>query len=252
MDTGKSVSELLGLGKKEMVVLVGGGGKTTLLSVLARELADAGRKVLVTTTTRTFVPSGLEGVPRVFSPGGHSLIEKLLLASRDSDVVLAGSEIDGAGKIRGIVKEEVDRVFREAFDVVLVEGDGARGHCFKAPRSHEPVIPTLATLVIPVVGADCLRKPLSESCFHAPDVIALLTGLEPGEIVDEAAVARVLLHPAGYRKRIPRGSRWVPFINKIDLPDCRDKALALACLLRQQGVERVVVGSARRRVAFSI
>ncbi len=51
------LKEALGLRDGEMVSLIGAGGKTTTLLQLAKELRDAGKKVLVTTTTKIFKPS---------------------------------------------------------------------------------------------------------------------------------------------------------------------------------------------------
>ena len=46
-----------------------------------------------------------------------------------------------------------------------MEGDGAKGKSFKAPREYEPVIPIETTLVIPVLGVDALGQPLDEAHF---------------------------------------------------------------------------------------
>ena len=49
------LSHALRIHPKEVVVLVGGGGKTTLMFRLADELAASGRRVVTTMTTRIFV-----------------------------------------------------------------------------------------------------------------------------------------------------------------------------------------------------
>jgi len=46
-----SLSEALGLQRREMISLTGAGGKTTLMFRLAKELSLAGKKVITTTTT---------------------------------------------------------------------------------------------------------------------------------------------------------------------------------------------------------
>ena len=47
----------INLTKKEIISFVGGGGKTTTMFSLAEELKAMGKKVLVTTTTKIFVPN---------------------------------------------------------------------------------------------------------------------------------------------------------------------------------------------------
>ena len=49
------LSRALRIRPKDVVVLVGGGGKTTLMFRLADELAASGRRVVTTMTTRIFV-----------------------------------------------------------------------------------------------------------------------------------------------------------------------------------------------------
>ena len=52
-----SLKEAFGIGPGEIVSLVGGGGKTTLMFALAQELTSGGQSVITTTTTRIFEPS---------------------------------------------------------------------------------------------------------------------------------------------------------------------------------------------------
>lgn len=51
-ETVTSLAEALGLGPREHIALVGGGGKTSLLLALATELQGAGKRVLTSTTTK--------------------------------------------------------------------------------------------------------------------------------------------------------------------------------------------------------
>ena len=55
-----SLSEALGLQRREMISLTGAGGKTTLMFRLAKELSLAGKKVITTTTTKILKPSNQE------------------------------------------------------------------------------------------------------------------------------------------------------------------------------------------------
>lgn len=50
-----------GVAFPRMTALVGAGGKTTLMYALARRMADAGRRVVCTTTTKIFPPE--DGLP---------------------------------------------------------------------------------------------------------------------------------------------------------------------------------------------
>ena len=59
MKTGQSpisLSRVTGIKKGDVVSLVGGGGKTATMYLLAHELAGQGRRVIVTTTTNIMPP----------------------------------------------------------------------------------------------------------------------------------------------------------------------------------------------------
>jgi len=227
----------------DMAVMVGGGGKTTLINRLACEYSLIGKTVIITTTTKIFPPRGFD-------------YELLLLADdvedsqgRISDlwpknrIVVVGSDLNQDGKIVGLNSQQVNNLKCLA-DIVLVEGDGAQGRPFKAPRPWEPVIPELASLIIPVVGVECIGSPLTDEKFHSVEQIGILTGLKVGDSVREKDIAKILLDPLGYKKNVPSGASWVPFINKVESSQDRKRALLLSCVLKTAGVEKVLIGSA--------
>jgi len=239
-----SLISALDLKKRDLVVLVGGGGKTTIMSRLAGEALTKGNKVLVTTTTKIYPPVGSIRAAVVLGDGDlrAQIADKLRL----HNYIVAGKELNFENKITGLSGDEVDKVYEiKELDFLLVEGDGAKGKAFKAPRAYEPVIPDRATVVVPVVGADCLGKPLTEKHFHAVEQIIGLTGLSYGEKVSERAVARILLHEKGYRKQVPGHARWIPFINKVDFVEDERIIAELARILKDAGAERVIAGSAK-------
>ena len=123
----------LDMARHRMVALVGAGGKTSTLYALARQAADSGRTVVVTTTTHILRHPGL---PLVEEPTP----ERLRAALEEHGVVTVGTVFRG-DKLSGAgTPEELHR----AADVVLVEADGAKRLPLKAPAEYEPVIPPCA------------------------------------------------------------------------------------------------------------
>lgn len=244
----KMISKLFNIENSDLVVMIGGGGKTSMINRLADELLADGKRVILTTSTKIFPPSAPPGTVLLkeqcdhFYPAVRSLIQSQKFA-------VLGSRINHLGKIIGLSPEEIDFLKSGDFaDIILVEGDGARNKPFKAPRMLEPVIPETATLVVPVVGIDCLGKPLTENDFFAVEEICRLTGLSPGEKVMAEDIVRVMLSPAGFWKNVPPGARWIPFINKVDGAKEREQALFLARLLKENSIEKVVIGSTAKNI----
>lgn len=226
-----------------MVALVGGGGKTTAMSAIGKEAANKGYNVVITTTTRIYAPAPDSKTEIVLKPDAGELLAGIEKSLQTCSVVVAGAGLTAENKIIGMDKDLVGLLPQAGADLVLVEADGAARKPFKAPGTGEPVIPGLSTLVVPVVGVDCLYKPLVEAYIHRPGVVARLLGAREGEPVTPSMVAGVLLHTQGYRKDVPRNSRWVPCINKVHAPQEWKSAREVAFLLGQGGARRVIIGA---------
>jgi probable selenium-dependent hydroxylase accessory protein YqeC len=213
----------LDMERHRLIALVGGGGKTTSLYALAHEARQAGKTVIVTTSTH-IVPH-----PGLFLTGasGRPVLRDLLA---QYGIVTVGT-LTREDKMTGA--EDLSACEAEA-DVVLVEADGARLRPLKAPADHEPVIPPEADAVIALCGMDCLGQSI-QAASHRPERVAALLDKPLDAVVTPADAARVLLSPRGGRKNV--GEK--PFrciLNKADTPKRRTGAEEMASILAAQGV----------------
>lgn len=160
-----------------VTAFIGGGGKTTLLHTLGRELA-ADHRVLLCTTTKIFpfpdLPLATEAEE----------LEKLA----GEPLVCGGTPLPN-GKLTALPIPM--SALAEQFDYVLVEADGSAGRPFKAHDSHEPVIPSEAIQAICVLGASGFGKPIEEAA-HRPELYAALSGVSQEEPVTPEIAAAVL------------------------------------------------------------
>ena len=218
-----------------VIALVGGGGKTTLMLRLARELAQSGARVIVTTTTHIFPPEGIpQGNPANAEEVAHALLLEPLLC-------LGKPAADGKLSAPDLSMNLLSRLA----DYVLVEADGAKRLPLKAPAAHEPVIPQEARMVVAVAGLDGAGKPIREAAFR-PAMYAALCGKDERETVTERDIARVLAHEQGQRKGVPKGARFVVLLNKADDEPMREIARTVAAELEQYAPERVVIAALGR------
>jgi probable selenium-dependent hydroxylase accessory protein YqeC len=240
------LTEALGMAADEVVALVGGGGKTTAMFRLAREVADNGGRVITTTTTRIF-GAQIQLAP-AHVPAADLTRERVSAAlAVHRHVLVIGATDAGSGKAEG-VSLELFRHLRAWFPeaCLLNEADGSRMRPFKAPADYEPVIPAETTLVVPVAGADVFGKPLDADHVHRPELVSALTGAPMGTPITPAIVARVLAHREGGRKGVPAGARVVVLINKVDvLPDRVPARETAECLLRDPAIHSVVLTTLR-------
>jgi molybdenum cofactor cytidylyltransferase len=236
------LTEALGVRNNEMVSFIGAGGKTTTLLHLAKELRDAGKKVLVTTTTKIFKPSKPH-VDRLFIVEDIDALVRETAKLEAPLIVGAGSALD-EGKLLGLPAAWLDEIATQKhFDAILVEADGAASRLFKVPSETEPLIPAVTDLAIWIFSIKIVGKPLDANSVHRPERAAALSGQALGAPVTEELILQLARHPEGCLKGIPTGSRKAAMINQADSPREIDRAKQLGKALAALGFERVVVNS---------
>ncbi len=241
-----TLADALRMTADESVALVGGGGKTTAMFRLAREMVDRGGRAITTTTTRIF--GAQIALAPAHVPAADATRERVAAAlAAHGHVLVIGPTEAGSGKAEGVSLDLFRRLRAWFPDVCLLnEADGSRMRPFKAPADYEPVIPPETTLVVPVVGADVFGAPLDAEHVHRPELVSALSGAPMGARVTPAIVARVLAHPDGGRKGVPAGARVIVLINKVDtLPDRAPARETAECLLREPAIHSVVLASVR-------
>jgi molybdenum cofactor cytidylyltransferase len=236
------LKEALGLREGEMVSLIGAGGKTTTMLHLAKELRDAGKKVLVTTTTKIFKPSKPH-VDRLFIVED---VDALLREAAKLDpplIIGAGSKLDH-DKLIGLPARWLDEIATSRhFAAVLVEADGAGSRLFKVPSEFEPVVPDATGLTIWVLSIKVVGKSLVATSVHRAETAAALSGASLGTPVTEELILNLARHPEGCLKGIPAASRKSVMINQADSPGELERAKNLGKVLLQLEFDRVVVNS---------
>lgn len=199
--------ETLGIGDRDLVAFVGGGGKSRLALGAGRELADTGHRVTVTTTTKM----GTDQLP-AWATVCRDAAGVTATLDAGSPAFLLGS-IAGS-KVIGVAPAVVDAVFASTDATVLVEADGARRRPFKAPGPDEPVIPAATTLVVIVAGIDAVGGPIGVVC-HRPERVSALTGRSGSDVLRPEDMAMVLTHSKGGLKGVPPGARTLVALTKV-------------------------------------
>ncbi|BDM64850.1 selenium-dependent hydroxylase accessory protein [Shewanella sp. NFH-SH190041] len=250
--------------KPSMVIsLIGAGGKTSTLFWLANQYRQRQLSVLVTTTTKMYLPSSqqadyiisLSTSQNIPLPRRSSQIEYL---TGQHQLHIARSGISFAYqslipeqcntnnslaqdvtplKVQGVAPQDIDALAAMGlFDVILVEADGAKHRWVKCPDSHEPALPRHSDIVIAVTGAEALGKPVSDRHIHRLARFSRITGCKAGERLTLMHLARLIRHPDGMFKQVPTGCRCIWLLNKAcqcnlwQGEGCSDKALAPARL----------------------
>lgn len=228
----RSAITALGLENARVIAIIGGGGKSSLMAALGEEFRHRGETAVMTTTTHIRPPrqNGYMG-------DDAAVLSDLLVTNRVMTVGMPAEEHKfGPSPLLERLPQLADRV--------IIEADGTKGLPLKVPNDREPVIPPFADAVIAVAGLSALGRPLGEVC-HRPELAKLRFDLEPDQIVTPELMAMLLSSPLAQRKDV--GSRpYAVLLNQADRAR-PDEIAALATLLLQKGVERVVTAALQRR-----
>jgi probable selenium-dependent hydroxylase accessory protein YqeC len=245
-------SALFAFKPHSLVNIVGGGGKTALIHRLMEEYSASG-PVLGTTTTRIHPPDAREKCVLIASeniPLLQLMIQRAACecAGLPYKLIVARSFMS-PNLLRGVPPDFCDAVDRSLFAILLNEADGAAGYSIKIPGDGEPVPMRNAEYLVPVLGIDCLHRPLGPAVLFRFRELADRFSLREGDIITPELAAHILMHPRGVCKYWEPGSVILPFINKVDDPSQDADARNLASLILTNGsfpVTRVLFGSVLR------
>ncbi|MGI9591043.1 MAG: selenium cofactor biosynthesis protein YqeC [Myxococcota bacterium] len=236
-----SVVSALGLeAPPGLVSIVGGGGKSSLLFALGRELPG---RVVMTTTTRIFAAQ-MDRAPQACTLADPEW-RRRLESFEESLLVVGAAEGERAV---GVPTELPGQLLEHPrVDWVVVEADGSRMRPVKAPGDHEPVVPVETSLLVAVAGIDALAAPIAEVA-HRPERVCEITGLAPEQALPPESLAALLTSRDGGLKGAPPGARAVVLINKVELAQQREAARRVArCALREPRLDRVLIGALQPR-----
>jgi probable selenium-dependent hydroxylase accessory protein YqeC len=246
-----SLKEALDIHSKDVISIVGAGGKTTLMFALSRELSMHEKVVITTTTTKIFPPSSSDTPYLLISQEEKEIVDFILKkAGALGHITIASKMLAGSGKLQGINPLLISRLITlSPVNYIIIEADGASRKPLKAPDLFfEPVIPQQTSLVIPVVGIDALGCALSEENVFRSEIASKLTGLSLGKPISAEAIVTLILHPSGITRGSPEQARIIPVINKTDLPADLSDARDIACKILKANhpqVDRVVLSQAQ-------
>jgi len=197
----------LRLPEHAVVSVVGAGGKTSLIFAWARELASAGKNVVITTTTHMYRPERME---------------------EDGIRIVVSDDPERPDKVSAPPAEVLDSL-RDTADVVLIEADGSRRMPLKWPADREPVIPDYTDVTVCVAGLSALGRSTADVVYNAeglPDVLKR-------ETADMNLIHAIVSSRDGGQKGV-RGDFRV-FMNQVD-----DDIDRLAAAYRMQQIFAVM------------
>lgn len=194
---------------------------------LASAFAEAGKRVITTTTTKIFPPASGNLILQENCSCFH---DEIIFALKKHSFLTVAQRFDKvSGKLIGLKTETLSALHQAALaDTIFVEGDGAARKPLKAPAPHEPVIPLETDLCIGVMGLDSVYRPLCDSIAHRHEIFSRITGLPSGELITPKHMIALAESKDGLFKNCPQACKRQVFLNKVDISNGKSIAANFA------------------------
>ncbi|KNZ43241.1 selenium cofactor biosynthesis protein YqeC [Acetobacterium bakii] len=195
----------------DVVTITGGGGKTSLMFAIGKELSAKEMTHVLTTTAKICIAD----VPKnqcMISKDIEAVLNQIKKDPKREWII--GKEIVAGMKISGFSDNELDYLKDTLGSLVILnEGDGSKRKPYKFYNDYEPIIPKLTTKIIHVIGAEVLFQKIDEAFFHRSELYG-----DTEAIFDEGVFKKVMENfienklDTMLEKTTPR----ILFINKAD------------------------------------
>ncbi|MDQ0149426.1 selenium cofactor biosynthesis protein YqeC [Eubacterium multiforme] len=235
----QNLSELIDLEEKDIISVVGSGGKTTFIYTLAEEIRTS--KVMVSTTTKMFYPNKDE-------------VDRFCLLNEEENIKIhngitfIGEESHEKNKV-GCSIDKIKR-YSKYFDYVLLEGDGSKRKPLKGWNEKEPVIIEDTTKTIGIIPINLIGDKISESNIHRIDIFKGLCKKEIGDEITVDVLAKIICNEKGLFKN-SKGEK-ILFLNKIE--NSKDLEMAWRLLeklmTKKISLSKVLGGSLKKKIYY--
>lgn len=173
-----------------VISVVGSGGKSTFLELLASSLPGL---VLLSTTTHLGKEQNRLAEHHLILDAGDQIPKASSLYSYKS--VLLTGPLDQTAKwtapSASQLRDLADLAKKEAI-ALIVEADGSRGKPLKAPADYEPVLATGTRAIFVVMGLSGLDKPFGPDWVQREVLFSKMTGIQPEEPIKAKHIEPIL------------------------------------------------------------
>ena len=237
---GLSFSSALRLKKGDVITLVGAGGKTSILKILAGELE---KNLLITTTTHIQTMSELKKMKIINKNFGQITSRIVTIRKESNEKIYIASKIvsdleNGEKKVKGISPDWVDELWNQyKNEIFIIEGDGSALRPIKAPVDYEPVVPNSTSHLLVVMGMRVFGKKINKKNCHR---INKIKNLARDNKIDKELIIKLFTANDTYGFYQDQVENYIPVLNQLDSCDL-NKAEQIGKKLLARGVKKVIL-----------
>lgn len=182
----ENLIDCFGFQDKEIISLIGSGGKTSLMWYLANAFRQ--ESVLVSTTTKIGYPK--QSLYDFFYGKNFEQI-----GMDGQGITLAGICINDGNKLSA-PSETIQQTFPR-FDKIFLEADGSKQLPLKGWDTFEPVVLPETTITIGILPISVLRRTIDQTSIHRLPLFLEAVEAHQGDTIQEKTLAAIISSPKG-------------------------------------------------------
>lgn len=231
----KKFYQIFQIEKNDIISVTGGGGKTTLIFKLAEELSKIGN-VLITTTTKMYIPNKNSYDNMIIhTDKKNDEIKTNLKNEKYNNKIDILSRVRDEHKIQGI-DEEILKKYISEYDYILIEADGAKEKIIKEWNLNEPVIVSITNKIIGVTNIKALGKKIKD-VLHREEIYCDREFVHKDDIFDMKKMKKYLLTNKFFEEKennnfLKKKKKYI-YINGIETLKEFNEALLLSEVLKE-------------------
>ena len=201
------IKDIIKFKNNEVISIVGAGGKTSLMNLLAKEIS-LDENVLITTSTKIYKPNKND-VDYLYL-NYEELISNLY---KKNSIFAYGSNLNSDNKLIGIKLKEI-KDLKKYFNKIVIEADGSKCKDLKAWNESEPVISNDTTITLGVLSLSTVGMEINDENIHRLEIFKGLIKDKNSTNVDLNILIQIIFNENGLFKN--SNGRRILFLNKLD------------------------------------
>lgn len=201
------IKEFIGIKDREVISIVGAGGKTSLMYAIGKELGY--EKVLLSTTTKVLPPK--DGDVDFYGIGQGFYLD--IINTMEKGSFLFSKSLTKEGKLDSVCEKDIVR-FKEDFNYIILESDGSKRKPLKGWKDNEPVVSKETTITIGVLDITVINKVINEDLVHRLTEFLKISHSKEEEILNLKHIVNMIFNEKGLFK--DSKGRKILFINKVE------------------------------------
>lgn len=224
------LENIIDISKKEIITVVGAGGKTSFINYLSEYYRNKCR-VLMTTTTKIYKPKENQ-YDNIYMTKD---IKKINLY-QNNGLTVVGKYINSENKIIGLETNELETI-ENYFDLILIEGDGSKKKKLKGWKNYEPVVYHKTTKTVGILDITSYGMDVNSENIHNLKEFLDLTNINE-EKIGLNHFKHIILSKNGLFKN--SFGEKILFLNKVESEEFEKIALDLINLINKENHNIVI------------